>query len=73
MKVGEGSPQAREEEGKLYLRVNPPQFGRFLLMFTSLSCCGGGFEGVNNFDLSKRGKKEGPERPRMCQPFLIPE
>jgi len=35
---------------------NPPQFGRFLGMFTSLFCCGGGFEGGSNFDLSKKGK-----------------
>jgi len=42
--------------------VNPPQFGRFLRRDTSLFCCGGGFEGVINFDLSKRGKKEGFSR-----------
>jgi len=38
--------------------VNPPQFGRFLGMFTSLFCCGGGFEGGSNFILSKKGQKE---------------
>jgi len=38
--------------------VNLPQFGRFLGMFSSLFCCGGGFEGGSNFVLSKKGQKE---------------
>jgi len=36
--------------------VNPPQFGRFLGMFTSLFCCGGGLEGGSIFVLSKKGQ-----------------
>jgi len=41
--------------------VNPPQFGRFLGMFTYLFCCGGGFGG-SDFVLSKKGQKEGLSR-----------